>query len=45
MQGSVLDMCVSYDVPTLVTCGLNGRAINPYDPKSPFIVSISCNNE
>ena len=37
-SGSVLDMCLPFDGYYMATCGLSGRAINPYDPSSPFIV-------
>ncbi len=40
---SITDMVLEENGYTLATCGMTGRAINPYDPKSPFIVSaIAC---
>ena len=38
-SGSLLDISLPFDGYYLATCGMSGRAINPYDPKSPFIVS------
>lgn len=40
-SGSVLEMSMPYDGFHLVTCGMSGRAINPYDAKSPIIVSAA----
>ena len=40
-SGTVLDMSLPFDSYYLATCGMSGRAINPYDAKSPFIVSFA----
>lgn len=40
--GSITDMVLDTDGFSLATCGMNGRALNPYDPKSPIIVSNRC---
>jgi hypothetical protein len=37
--GSIIDVCMQGDGYSLITCGTSKRAINPYDPKSPFHVS------
>jgi WD40 repeat protein len=43
--GSILDVALQTDGYYLITCGMSGRALNPYDPKSPIIVSIAlCTN-
>lgn len=39
--GSICDVSMQADGRTLITCGTSKRAINPYDPKSPFQVSKS----
>jgi hypothetical protein len=38
-SGSICDVSMQADGRTLITCGTSKRAINPYDPKSPFQVS------
>ena len=38
-SGSILDIILDKDEYLLATCGMSGRAINPYDPNSPFLVS------
>lgn len=38
-SGSIRDVCMQADGRTLITCGTSKRAINPYDPKSPYHVS------
>eukprot|EP01041_Mallomonas_annulata_P010849 gene10849-22643_t len=37
--GIVNDVAVQVDDVTLVSCGMSGRAINPYDPTSPITYS------
>jgi hypothetical protein len=39
--GSITDMVLDTEGYSLATCGMNGRALNPYDPKSPIMV---CNS-
>ena len=34
-SGPIRDICLHPDGVTILTCGLIGRPINPYDPKSP----------
>lgn len=38
-SGSVLDLSLPVNSYYMATCGMSGRAINPYDPKSPYIYS------
>ena len=37
-SGSVLDLCLQPDGYTMLTCGIIGRPVNPYDSKSPINV-------
>jgi hypothetical protein len=39
-SGSVLDLCLQPDGYTMLTCGIIGRPVNPYDSKSPINVRI-----
>jgi hypothetical protein len=36
--GAITDMVLDAEGYSLATCGMNGRALNPYDPKSPIMV-------
>lgn len=37
-SGSIRDICMQSDGRTMITCGTTRRALNPYDPNSPFQV-------